>query len=121
MNELLVLFGYPSGSAAALLDGSCPFGTDLVNLLVGFPLGVFLLVGHVRGLVAEFAGVEEVPRSCLVARAQFPVLVGGARVLGGWRILGCVSKSSASQENPSTPRVLVGMGVFGLVLGSGRD
>ena len=37
--------------------------------------------GHVRGLVTEFAGVEEVPRSRPVAHAQLPGLVGGAKVL----------------------------------------
>ena len=58
LDELLVLFGYPP---------AC---------------------GHVRGLVTEFAGVAEVPRSRPLAHAQLPGLVGGARVLCGRRILG---------------------------------
>ena len=83
--------------------GSCSFGTALVNLLVGVPTWGLPARGHVQGLVAEFAGVEKVPWSCPVARAQLPGLVGGARVLGGRRILGCVNMSSATTENPSTP------------------
>ena len=39
LSELLALFGYPSGSAAALLNGVLPFGTVLGSLLVGFTLG----------------------------------------------------------------------------------
>ena len=34
--------------------------------------------GHVQGLVADFAGVAEVPWSRVVAHAQLPGLVGGA-------------------------------------------
>ena len=55
MNELLVLFGSPCGSAAALMSGVLPL---LVGLHVGFPLGVF---------------------------AQLPGLVGGSRVLCVWQ------------------------------------
>ena len=83
----MVLFGYPSGSAAALLGGELP---------LGYCSGKFGLVptwglparGHVQGFVAEFAGVEEVPWSSPVTHAQLPGLVGGASVLSGRRIVG---------------------------------
>ena len=45
LNELPVLFGCPSGSAAA------PFGTVLVGLRVRFPFGVFLLMVMFRVLL----------------------------------------------------------------------
>ena len=43
LNELLILFRYPPRSATALLEGTFLFGTVRVGLLVGFPLGAFLL------------------------------------------------------------------------------
>ena len=46
-----MLIGYPSGSAATLLGEELPFGTVLVDLLVGFPLGVFVLVVMLRVLL----------------------------------------------------------------------
>ena len=42
LNRLLVLFGYPDRSAAALLSVFYPFGIVLPGLLVNFPLGGFL-------------------------------------------------------------------------------
>ena len=87
MNELLVLFGSPCGSAAALLGGVLPLRYCSGRFLhVGFPLGVFLLVA-MFSLVAEFAGVMEVLRDEHVGRAQLPGLVGGSRVLSSRRIL----------------------------------
>ena len=59
--------------------------------------------GHVRGLVAEFAGVGDVPRSSHVARAQLPGLVGDAGVLGGRRTLGSVKRIRLHRKKPSTP------------------
>ena len=91
--------------------GSCPFGTVLVDLHVGFPLGVFRLVVMFGGPIAEFAGVEEVPRSSPVARAQLPGLVGGARVLGGRRIHGGVKRVRLHRK---TPAQLSGFGGDGL-------
>ena len=94
--ELLVLFGYLSGSAAALLNGELLLRYCSGKFACRVPSWGLPARGHVRGLVAEFAGVEEVPRSCPVARALFPVLVGGAEVLGGRRI-------RLHRKNPSTP------------------
>ena len=41
--------------------GSCPFGIALVSLPCRLPTWGLPSCGHVQGLVAEFAGVEEVP------------------------------------------------------------
>ena len=88
LNELLVLFGYPSGSAAALLNGEQTLRYCSGKFACRLPTWGLPSCGHVRGLVAEFAGVEEVPWSGPVALARLPGLVGGARVLRGRRILG---------------------------------
>ena len=78
--EQLVLFGYPSGSAAALLGGELPL----------------------RYCSGKFS--SRVPTWGLPARAQLPGLVGDAGVLRDRRILGRGGvKSSATQKNPSTP------------------
>ena len=82
LNELLVLFGYPSGSAAALLGAELPLRYCSGKFACQVPSWSLPARGHVQGLV-EFAGVEEVPRSSAVARAQLPGLVAGARVPGG--------------------------------------
>ena len=92
LNELLVLFG----SAAALLSGELPLRYCSGKFACRLLTWGLTSCGHVQGLVAEFAGIEEVPWSGL------PGLVGGARVLRGKRILGGL-KSSATQKNPSTP------------------
>ena len=100
---------------------SCPFGICSGKFSCRVPTWGLSARGHVQGLVAEFAGVEEVPRGVLVARAQLLGLVGGAGVLGGRRILGGVKKSSATQEIQHTLQDLAGMGVLSLVQGFGRD
>ena len=66
MNELLVLFGYPSGSAVALLGGVLPLRYCSGRFACRVPTWGLLARGHVQGLVAEFAGAGEVlPRwSC---------------------------------------------------------
>ena len=55
LNELLVLFGYSSGSASVLVESS-PFGVVLIGLLVGFPLGVFLFMVMSRVLLLSLLG-----------------------------------------------------------------
>ena len=100
---------------------SCPFGTALVNLLVGFLLGGLPVCGHVRGLVTEFAGVEEVPRNRLLAHAQLPGLVGGARLLCGRSVLGALKEFDYTGKLQHTLQDLVGMGVISLVLVPGKD
>ena len=120
LRELLVVFGYSPGSDAALLGGELPLLHCSNRCACRVPTWGLPVHGHVQGLVAEFAGVEEVPRSSHVARAQLPGLVGGARVLAGRRILGGVKRVRPHRKTPSTP-YLAGMRVLGLVQGSGRD
>ena len=106
LNVLLVLFGCPSGSAAALLGGELPLRYFSGRFACRVPTCILPARGHVQGLVAEFAGIGE------VSHAQFPDLVDGARVLGGRRL------------HRKTPTHLAGfgrVGGFSLVQRSGRD
>ena len=81
MNELLVLFGYPSS----------------------LPLGVFRLVVMFMGLIVEFAGVEDVPWIGHVGRDLLPGLAGGSRILcgGSGRILGGVERVQLHRKTPA--------------------
>ena len=101
MTEQPVLFGYPCGSAAALLGGVSPLrdwsGKFACRVLTwGLPAR-----GHVQGLIAEFAGAEEVLRDEHVGRAQLPGLVGGSRVLCRRRILGSVRRVRLHRKTPA--------------------
>ena len=58
LNELLVLFGYTSGSAAGLLGAELPLRYCSGNFSCRVPTWGLPARGHVQGLVAEFAGVE---------------------------------------------------------------
>ena len=58
--ELLGLFGYLSGSAAALLGGELPFRYCSGNFACRVPTWALPARGHVHGLIAEFAGIGEV-------------------------------------------------------------
>ena len=79
--------GYPSASAVALLDGELPLRYCSCEFACRLPTWGLASCGQVQGLVAEFAGVEEVSWSGPVARARLPDLVGGAWVLRGRRTL----------------------------------
>ena len=65
LNELLVLFGYPSASAAALLGGELLLRYCSGKLACRVTTWGLPARGHIQGLIAEFAGVGEV--SCTVA------------------------------------------------------
>ena len=91
LNRLLVLFGYPDGSAAALLAGVLPFGIVLPGLLVSCPLGGFLTgVMFVSWLLRSVDGARVLGNDG-VGRDLFPHSVGRAggsfenRVLGGFK------------------------------------
>ena len=86
LNELLVLFGYPCGSAAALLSGVLPLQYCSGRFACRVPTWSLPAHGHVQGLIAEIAGAVVVSRNEQVGRAQLLGLVGGSRVLCGRRI-----------------------------------
>ena len=101
MKELLVLFGYPSSSAAVLLGVELLFRCCSGGFACRVPTWGLPARGHVQGLVAEFAGVEEVPWSSSVAHAQLPGLFGGAKVLSRRRILGSLKRVRLLRKTPA--------------------
>ena len=91
LDELLVLFGYPSRSAAALLSGVLHLRYCSGRFACEVPTWSLRAHGHVRDLISEFAdGVVE-PWSRHVGHAQLLGLVG-PRVLCGSRFLGDVKR-----------------------------
>ena len=92
---VLVLFGFPSGSAAALLGGELPLRYCSGKFACRVPTWGLPARGHVQGLLADFAGIG------------LPGLVGGAGVLGGGRILGGVKRVRIHRK---TPAHLAGIG-----------
>ena len=119
MNELLVLFGYPSG-VGALLGGVLPLRYCSGRFACRVPTWGLPARGDVQGLIAKFAGVEEVSRNEHVGRALLPGLVGGSRVLCSGRILGNVQ---SVRQNSKTPAHLAGCGsiILWTGLGLGRN
>ena len=111
-NELLVLFGYLSGSAAALLGGELPLRCCS---------GKFACRVPTWGLPAR-AGVEEVSRSgatSLVLGYLAWLVVLGCLVVGGF--LGALKEFGYTGKPLHTLQDLAGMGVLSLVQGSGTE
>ena len=121
LNELPVLFEYPSGSAAALLNGELPLRYCSGKFACRLPTWCLPSCGHVHGLVAEFAGIEEVPWGCPVAHARLPGLIGGARVLRGGNFWGVLKEFGYTEKPQHTLQDMAGRGVLSLVQGFGRD
>ena len=67
---------------------------------VGVPTWGLPARGHVQGLIAEFAGAEEVPRNEHVGRAQLLDLVGFGVLCSG-RILGAVQRVRLHRKTPA--------------------
>ena len=118
---LLVLFGYPSGSAAALLGGELTLRYCSGKFACRVPTWGLPARGHVQGLVAEFAGVEEVPewprRLCSVAWPGW-WCQGAWGLEDSWVALKEFGNTGKTQH---TLQDLAGMGVLSLVQGFGRD
>ena len=115
------LFGYPSGSAAALLGGELPLRCCSGKFACRLPAWGLPSCGRVQGLFAEFADIEEVPWSGPVAHAQLPGLVGGAGVLSARRILGGGKRVRLHRKTPAHLAGSGSGGVLSLVQGSRRD
>ena len=97
MDELLVLFGYPCGSAAALLSGVLPLRYCSGRFACRVPAWSLPAHGHVH----EIAGDVVVSRNEQVGRAQLPGQVRSSRVLCGWRILGGVERVRLNRKTPA--------------------
>ena len=87
-NELLVLFGYLSGSAAAFLGGELP---------LRYCSGKFACRGpHLGSSCSWSCSGRKFLRGVHAVRAQLPGLVGGAWVLGGGRTRGSRRQEEAA-------------------------
>ena len=80
LNRLLVLFGYPCGSAAALLAGVLPFRYCSARFACKFPTWRLPDRGHVCELVTDGVVGARVLGGDRVCRVSFPGSAGGAGV-----------------------------------------
>ena len=105
INELLLLLRYPPRSAAALLEVLCLFGTVLVGLLVGFPLGAFLLM--LAPLTISRKGVRMLVvllQLCLASKVVMEVT----------GLVGLVEALKTLRLTRQTPAPLVRHGILGI-------
>ena len=86
MNRLLVLFGYPNGSAAAFLAGVLPFRYCSARFACKFPTWELPVRSHVGELVTESDIGGQVLRGEKVCRVPLPGSAGGADVLCEGRV-----------------------------------
>ena len=120
LNELLLLFKYPPGSATALflLEGTLPLRYCAGRLASRFPTWQLHVDGHLAGLVTEGCGIMRVEHS---APAVLPGFDGGCRV--DW-VGGPGGGVRRVRLNRKTPAHLARHSIFGRVsLGRvfGRD
>ena len=88
MTRLSVLFGYPNGSAAALLAGVLTLRCCSARFVCKFPSWELLVRGHVRELVTEGGIDGQVLRGGRVCHVPLPGSAGDAGVLCEGRVLG---------------------------------
>ena len=88
LNRLLVLYGYPSGSAATLLAGVLPLRYCSARLACRFPNWKLPDKGHVGELVTDSVDDDRVLGCDGVCRVSFPGSAGGAGVFCKSRVLG---------------------------------
>ena len=101
LNRLSVLFGNPSGSAAALLAGVLPLRYCSAKLACKFPTWKLLDRGHVCELVTEGVSDGRVLGGDGVCRVPFPFSAGGAGVLCDGRVLGGFQRIRLNRKTPA--------------------
>ena len=92
LNKLLVLFGYPSGSAAALSAGVLPLRYCSARLACKLPNWKLPDKGHVCDLVTDGVVDGRVLGCDGVCRVSFPSSAGGTGVLCDGRVLGALKE-----------------------------
>ena len=115
------VFGYPSGSAAALLGGELLLRYCFGKFACQIPTLGLPARGHVQGLVAEFAGVEGcrgvvllLMLSCLAW-----LVVLGCLVVGEFLV--ALKEFGYTGKPQHTLHDMAGMRILSLGQGSGRD
>ena len=122
MNRLLVLFGYPNGSAAALLAGVLPLWYCSPKFACKFPTWELPVRGHVREKVTESGVDGQVPRGDRVCHVPLPgsagvILVYSVRV--GFSVV--LKEFDSTEKHQHTLQDLVVWEVSRLVPEFGRD
>ena len=121
LNELLVLIGYPDGSAAALLAGDLPL--RYCNTRFAWKLPTWRLPdrGRVRDLVADSVDDARFLGRDRLGGDSFPPPVGRAGDSFDDRVLGGVKRIRLNRKHQHTLQDLGTLRVFSLVPGFGRD
>ena len=107
LDKLLVLFGYPSGSAAALLSGVLPLRYCSARFAWKLPTWRLPDNGRVRELVTESVGGARVIGCVGVGRDLFPPSVSRAGGSFEDRVLGGVKRIGLSRKHQHTLQDLV--------------
>ena len=103
MNRLLILFGCPNGSAAALLAGFLPLRYCSARLACRFPTWRLPDRGHVCELVTDSVVDARVLVRDGVCRVSFPGSAGGTGVLFDGRVLRGFKRIRLNRKNTCTP------------------
>ena len=119
--KLLVLFGNPNGSVAALLAGVLPLRYCSAKLACEFPTWELPDRRHIGELVTKGDIDGHGLGGERVCRVPLPGSAGGAGVLCEGRVLGGFKRIRLNKKHRHTLQDLVVRGVFRLVLKFGRD
>ena len=111
LNELLVLFGYPSGSASVLLGGELSLRYCSHRFACRVPTRGLPSHGHVWGLVTKSASFQDMLRGSRVGRAWLPGFFR-AWVSGGSRTFRAVKRVRLHRKTPAHLTGYVGDGSF---------
>ena len=106
LKELLFLFGYQSGSASFLLGGELSLRYCSDRFACRVPTWGLPSHGHVRGLIIESAGFQD-----MLKGARLPGFFR-ARVSGGSRSFRTVKRVRLHRKTPAHLTVYVGDGSF---------
>ena len=101
LNKLLVLFGYPSGSAAALLAGVLPLRYCSARFACKLPTWRLPDRGRVCELVTEGVVVARVLGDDGIGRDLFPPSVGRAGESFETRVLGGIKRMRLNRKTPA--------------------
>ena len=101
LNRLLVLFGYPSGSAAALLAGVLPLRYCSAKFACKFPTWRLPDRGHVCEWVTDGVVGDRVLEGDGICRVSFPSSAGRAGVSCERRVLGGFKRIQLNRKTPA--------------------
>ena len=121
LNKLLVLFGCPGVSAAALLAGVLPPRYCSARLACKFPTWRLPDRGHVCELVTDCVVGGRVLGGDGVSRVSLPGSAGGTGAICEGRVFGSLKEFDSTEKHQHTLHDLILWGVYRLVLRFGRD